>query len=447
MVILLRSGLSGLLLLAAAVVCPAYAQAIAAPTGPTGGLFGQDRPLDGTGPTNGLSTTWTVGWGYDENVEPLDTELEPMPGIDSLSGTLGTVEGSMRYRRGSALRFFEMNGLAYLQTASISPDRLIGGNVNMRGTTDFGGRNGITTSVDWAHQPTLLFNAFGPLEGQVEGGTAAGVNNPQGINESRWRAAQASGGFFRNWTPRQRMDVIYDYSQRYRATDGPRLENRAHAATVNHVWNFRQYAGLTFSYGYGRNRQDDQDDVSQALDTHTGTMTVRLVRPLAQTRQVVLSFGGGATRASTRYAVAEADFVLPVVSGSLSWDPARDWTISADARRDVTVLEGLSPEPFATNVFSLRTQSTPTRRLQLALSGSYSRGNARTTDTGSFSNMAGSAQAQYALSRCCAVYTSYTYYKYRLYDLTVVQPGFPSRYSLNSVRAGLTFWVPLTRGF
>ena len=69
------------------------------------------------------------------------------------------------------------------------------------------------------------------------------------------------------------------------------------------------------------------------------------------------------------------------------------------------------------------------------------------TDTGSFRNVAGIAQMQFAASRWAALYVSYSFYHYTLFDLTLVQAGFPSRYALNSVRSGLAIWLPLAGRF
>lgn len=427
-------------LLLLGIVRPSAGQAIAPPVRPGGGLFGQNRSGDQSG--NGLSATFTLGGGYNQTVDPVNSEGVPQP-VGTYGGALGTADASMRFRKGTVTRFLEANGIAYVQSASVSPSALVGGDANLRTTTDFGGRSGMTGALAVSFQPSMLFNAFGPIGDQLEGGTVPGGTSPQGITEQQWRAAQGSAGLYRNWTTRQRTDVVYDGSRRVQVSGGPELGNVSNAVSATHAWNLREHTGLDFTYNLARNQQDDQVGNSQDLTTHTARMAVRLVKPIAANRQLALTFGGGVARATTDFSGNEDTFLQPVASGTLRWDASRDWSISADVARDVTVLEGLSPEPFAANAISVRTRGTATPRLQLALSASSSRGAATVTDTGSFRNVAGIAQMQFAASRRVAVYGSYSFYDYTLYDVTLVQPGFPSRYSLNSVRAGLTFWLPL----
>ena len=70
--------------------------------------------------------------------------------------------------------FVEANGLGYVQSASVSPSALVGGDANLRTTSDFGGRNGMTGGLAVSFQPSMLFNAFGPIGNQLEGGTVPG---------------------------------------------------------------------------------------------------------------------------------------------------------------------------------------------------------------------------------------------------------------------------------
>jgi hypothetical protein len=427
-------------LLLLGIARPSAGQAIAPPVRPGGGLFAQNRSGDQSG--NGLSGTFTLGGGYDQSVDPVDSEGVPQP-VGTYGGALGTADASLRFRTGTTTRFLEANGIAYVQSASVSPSALVGGDGNVRTTTDFGGRSGMTGALAVSFQPSMLFNAFGPIGNQLEGGTVPGGSAPQGITEQRWRAVNGSAGLYRNWTTRQRTDVTYNGAQRVQISGGPELVNHFNAVAATHAWNLRERVGLDFNYDFSRNSQDDQAGIAQNLNAHTARLGLRLVKPLATSRQLAFTLGGGVTRAATEFSGSEDTFVLPVVSGSLRWDPARDWSITADAGRDVTVLEGLSPEPFAANIVLLSVRGTATRRLELAVSASYSRGAATVTETGSFQNVAGIAQMQFAASRWAALYASYSFYHYTLFDVTLVQPGFPSRYALNSLRSGLTIWFPL----
>ena len=89
--------------------------------------------------------------------------------------------------------------------------------------------------------------------------------------------------------------------------------------------------------------------------------------------------------------------------------------------------------------------SSPPRkhRANVSITGTYSDGKAHEGDTGSFSSLGGTAQIQYAVSRCCSLVTSYSYYEHRILDVAAVPTGFPSDFTRNAVRFGMTVWLPL----
>lgn len=437
--------LLGLVLLLGATPRTAAAQAIGAPTRPTGGLFGENRSGDLSG--NGLTMTFNAGGGGDRNVDPVDEEGNPLPG--AASGSLATVDTTLHFRRGSMVRFFEANGLGYVQTASVAQSTVYGGEGTMRFSTRLSGRNGLTGSAQTAYTPAMLFNAFGGPGGFTGAGGIGmpGASTPQGILEQQWRSTDGALGFYRNWTSRQRMDLGYSWGRRTQVSGGPRLDNVVNQASFTHAWNARQNLGLDLSYGFIDNDQANQEGVSQVVRTHTASTSLRLTRPLGPNRQLALTLTGGANRATSLFTDVEQTFWSPVAAVALRWEPARTLALAADARRDVTILEGISPEPFVNNSFSFNTQYTPARRLQTAVTVLYSEGEAQLTQTGSFTSLNGIAQMQVAVARWCAWYASFSVYRYDLLDVSLVQPGFPSRYTLYSVRSGVTLWAPLAGRF
>lgn len=428
-------------LLVAAAVVPAGAQAIDPATRPLGGLFAERRGPDTGAPE---MTLWLdLGGGYDENLEPEATPGVPVQVFNpQQSGYVGTGTGTLRYRQGTTTRYFEGQGRAYLSHASAGAQRIAGGSAGFEAAGPISPRNGFTANLTAAYDPTFLFNAFGPVTESVEGGVIPGSAPARGITEQQWVSGQGHLGLYRNWTPRQRTNVQYA-GQRRKPVSGPGFENVINAATVRHTWNVREHASLQFTYDLSHNLQRDELGAEQPLRSQGGELALTLARPLSPDRRLSVTFGGGVRQARLELPGTLAQFEVPIASGSARLDLRRNWSVSLDGRRDVTVLNGLSPEPFVTDMLSARSLALFAERLQLSVTGSVSRGASRLTETGEFRNLIATLQLHYALSRWCAVFTNVSHYSYRLLDLELVQPGFPSRYDLNSVRLGFSFWLPL----
>jgi hypothetical protein len=107
------------------------------------------------------------------------------------------------------------------------------------------------------------------------------------------------------------------------------------------------------------------------------------------------------------------------------------------------VLGGVTAAPFTTDQASLGLSGAFGPRLRLALSGSYGRGAGVVDDTNSFEVLSGSAHVQYGLARCCALFSSYSYYEHQLTDVTGLPEGFLGRFERHAVRVGITVWLPL----
>ncbi len=103
-------------------------------------------------------------------------------------------------------------------------------------------------------------------------------------------------------------------------------------------------------------------------------------------------------------------------------------------------------EPFSNDLASISVSGVLGRRVTVSLNGALSRGDALGVGRGSFDASGGSAAVRYGF-RYGALFAGYTRYDHRLTDIVTVPGGFAPRYDQNSVRAGLTIWLPLFGGF
>jgi hypothetical protein len=434
-----RIGPGTLLLLAMLVVCRTDAQVIEGRPRPTVGPFAERVQGGRNRPGQVLLLTLNVGGGYDESLDPLD-QLGPVDRFTLPdSGYAIAASARVDYRKGTLTKYFTTFGRVYHTRAETAAGQPIGGNADVEFGVPIGRKNGFTAGAGASYVPTYLFNAYTPLEAQLPEGTPAPVQGPtQGITEQRWIASQAFAGLFRNWTPRQRTMVQYESSRR-ETTQGLSQETRTQYGSVRHQWSPLQSLQLQFGYKYGDFRVD-QVLSGAPLHSHTADGSVRLIRRMSPTRNMSFSFGGGVTSAETvsSLQVVSSTSALPTAFGGMQVDLNRTWSVGVDLRRDVTTLDSLAPQAYATNAVAGRVGGMIGNRTELAFSWSSSYGSA---DTGSFETRTGIGQVQYMLMRSAAVFAAYTYYQHRLENIALIQAELPRRYTLSSIRFGVTLWL------
>ena len=423
----------------AGLVCPAAAQAPMPPMRPnTGGLFGARPPMDPNRSTQELGLTLNLNGGYDDNLQVGELPAGTL-GTQG-DGYLGTGVAELLYRYGRVNKYASATGRVYRNSASYGTNQWLGGGF-FEGATPLGRRSNLIVNVGTEYQPSFLFS--GQLT-QGPGGDVPGGDPTQGVNDQRWLMTQGTASLERNWTTRQRTSVGYLAWLR-RPLTGPGLDSTNQGVSVRHNWDFARDRGFEAAYRFSDFQQSDQAGAQAPLRSHAAEGTLRLQRRLSPTRTLAFSFGGGVNRseAQTTAAMQVEDITLPTVFAGARLDLGRSWAVAVDVRRDVTVLAGLTLTPFATNNFSLHVDGSVAPRVHLSMNGTYSDGASGTGGLGAYESSWGTATAQFSVSRWCALMTSYTYYSHRVRDLSVVQSGFPIRSDRNSVRAGITFWLPM----
>jgi hypothetical protein len=426
--------------LLAGAVGPALAQGIS-PNPASGGLFASRRTPQGTD-SRAAELTMTVdfGGGYDQQPDSNEVLPSPIP-LFNQTGYLGAVTGEVAYSKGWESHSVDATGSAYLNHAGVRVDRLIGGDARFEWATELGRRSGLNAAVSASYQPTSLFNAYGPVADQIEDDVPSSAPS-QGVTPQEWLNTEGNVGWFRNATRHQRMEVRYTRSLR-QPISGPGFVNRAHNLTYSHTWTPRETLGLRPKYRYSLNEQRDELGQEMPLESHSAELALNITKRFSPRRQLLLNLGGGMTHSRYDLPAGTSTFTLPTFSGTARMQLARIWALSVDAGRDVTILEGISPEAFATNSVAVRSETLMRRRLNLLLSAGYSRGAGAVTESSEFDTSGVTAQLQYALSRHWAMYGAFSHYRYSIGVGAPVQSGLPSRYELNSIRLGLSLWLPL----
>jgi len=445
------------LLLIGFVVCgvmmgdvrPAWAQTATDPPRVTGGLFGGRRPVDPNHPDRSsqqVTFDLDLAGGYDQNLG-IDEGTLANSGVQQ-SGAIGTANGEFGYRVGTSQNYLNSSARANTSFAAEGVQQLGAGEAQLQTAIRMGRRAALAAGVTLAYEPTYLFNAFGGLTTDTPDGVVPGASLTEGFTEQRWLAARGFGSVHRNWTPRQRTDVGYGQSQRKPVT-GEGLDSNSRSASLRHDWSYRPTATLQFSYQYDENQQVGDTAEPLPLRTHRAVAGMHLEHRLGPNRAVAFNFAGGATRSRTRQTeeTNSVEFTVPSGAGGIQLRLSERWSFSLDVNRSVTVLEGLSPQPFNTNAASLVAEARFGRSVLVNATGAYARGAASFGNTGAFQTSLASTELRYQVSRGWALTTVYSYYDHILSDVEAVQSGFPSRHRRNSVRLGVSIWLPLFGSF
>jgi hypothetical protein len=317
----------------------------------------------------------------------------------------------------------------------------------VQGGRGLGQRNGVEAGAELVVEPAYLFDAFAPILDNTEDSTTIpGVSPTQGVLEQRWLSSKAFARVYRRLSPRQRIEGQLVRTNREPLT-GPGLDSESEMGFVRYSWNPSPVLGIGTAYRHQNIRQQDELGQEHPLVSDAVDVSVSYSRALSPRRRIVLTSGGGLTRAPEHQSGDES-FLLPTIFGSARLDLTRSWSLQGDVRRDVSVLEGLALDPFTAVAFSMRSEATVLERWQLAVSGSHSYGGSpSSTSSSSFVTSVALAQVQFAVARSCALFASYSYYKHQLQEVTLEQPALPQHYVLNSIRFGVSLWLPILGRF
>ena len=170
-------------------------------------------------------------------------------------------------------------------------------------------------------------------------------------------------------------------------------------------------------------------------------------KPLSRSRRSYLRFTTGSIiseQVAGLIEPAEGRRIQAVGSASLVHQMGRTWNAQAQYRREVGYLEGFA-QPVFSDSANVSVGGLITRRLDLSLNANYITGTSATRrDSARFDSYSASARLRRALLRTLAVYVEYLFYHYN-FDEAADRPfGLPPEFSRNGVRAGLSFWLPLT---
>jgi hypothetical protein len=206
-------------------------------------------------------------------------------------------------------------------------------------------------------------------------------------------------------------------------------------------------ASLRFGYSYSRGEYGEAVQPEQ----HGIDIGINYAVPLSATRRTRMGFsmGSGIVNGPATGDGGLADdptrLQYNVLAGaSLVHQIGRTWNLQGTYNRGLGLLEGV-PEPVFSDSVTVSGGGMLNRRSDLSLTAAYSIGqSAFVQRDADFATYTGSARTRIAITRMYAVSFEYLYY---FYDFSAGARAFlgdlPRELSRHSVRAGLTFWIPI----
>lgn len=200
---------------------------------------------------------------------------------------------------------------------------------------------------------------------------------------------------------------------------------------------------LTFNVGYAYRRAQfytgafpTEHDVNIGFDYH---------RPLSKSRQTWIRVGTSSAVLQGNLGnfvngVQPSYAVLGHVEATRQF--ARTWQLDGGYHRGVEYIEGTTT-PLLSDGFSLAATGMLNPRLDVLMRAAYSVGQPVLFNvTRGYTMYTADARVRMALNRTWAAYAEYLYYYYDFSE-GLVPLGAPPQLERNSVRMGLTLWVPL----
>lgn len=234
--------------------------------------------------------------------------------------------------------------------------------------------------------------------------------------------------------PHTTVHGLYTYrGARNKGNDEGRFARQSYGGQLTHTLT----QGLSLHAGYMR--RDMQNEGAEIVPLHIIDVGASYNRALSFSRQTTLSFGTGTA------AIRRNDALRFRVIGNvqLTHEIGRTWSAWAAYHRSVLESE-VWLEPAEADGVAVGVGGLITRRLQFNFSGRGVLGKTGTQqDAPGFDGVRTTANLGYALNTSINLNAVYAYYHHTFDDATQLAIDLPPTTSRQSVRVGVTFWLPV----
>lgn len=411
------------------------------------GLFGGN----GANPNSAqqLDLNISLLGAYDDNVLADSSQVGVDPRFQK-SGAYGTGTVSLDYsRRASRVTFDVTGGTSYRYYPSLS--ELDGANtfVSAGVSAKLTSRTDVRATESVSYSP---FYSFGDFPGQAGAspGDIAPIASDYPLASNAAIALFSMAEISHRLTPR--VSLTADYSLQHTDFRSSHQVIDAWTAGGKIGYQLTSHATAKFGYHYRRSTSPFYYE-GKPIEGHDLDVGIDYNRALSFSRRTTFGFttgtsifrsftpSGGVSGTGGLYNT----HYLATGSAFLNRQMSRSWTGRLSYQRGVQYMPGFGG-PFVSDAVYATLGGFAGARSRLNFSASYTSGQVGIAVAGqSYSSYQGAADYQFALNKYVALSAAYNYYHY-LFDPTVaLPPGMNRGLNRQSVRAGLSFWLPLVR--
>ncbi|MEO5821845.1 MAG: hypothetical protein ABIT71_15185 [Vicinamibacteraceae bacterium] len=441
------------LALGAAAAARVEAQSPQQPRAPRGyrGLFGGTSVPDPTRTRQELTITTSLVAGYDDNLAAAALGGSSTPnGQEGRDGYLGQGQLDLHYYRGKLERSFMFDGSAYgTGYGDLGVGFVKGGTMSVAGATKVRTRDSFRASQRVSFDPLFTLGALSVLDGLASPAPLPGSNTSTGLTEQRSWSTQTGLDYSLAASRRDTVNVSYGFvARRYPTGDDVPGNSDNHRAAVDLTHPFNRRVSFQTSYDYNYGRYQDADGI-RPLTEHTISAGPQIEKVFSRTRRLQLTSSVGAQYVRTLGSVSlrrtPVDYWSPFGEAAVQLDLSRAWDLTLNYRRGTTVLPEVTTESFVTDAFTFGLGGVVGSRLELDASAGLSTGTTAAAAGGRAKNqtLTWSSTARWAFNRRFAATLSYDYYEYEFTNTGDLPSTFPPGSSRNTIRAGVTIWLPL----
>jgi len=420
----------------AGLAAPVHAQS-PAPRRPYKGLFG-----GATNPNRQFTAQWSAMGVYDDNVTADTTSYDPSYQKSGTYGLMATgISFMTRSHRGTSFTTGASATTRYFtdlhQFAVLEGGGAIGYSTTMARTVK------VALTQEFNYQPFFQLNLLGaalPVIATTNDGVETAPQSPDSrevpLTSLDSYQFHGGGGLSRSLGTRSSIGAEFTYRlTKFANSSRPFFWRQVGA---HYSRSLDRYTALRLGYAYGLQQGsigvDQPTTVNQNVDAG-----LDYGRPISRSRRTHVNFSSGSS------IVNYLNKQYFVVNGhaAVRRELGQTWNATLAYDRGVQFAEGLTG-PLKADSVQAKLTGLLSHRFDVSMFGGYSKGQIGlgSTDPGYDTFLVGTG-LRYAFARTLSFQAEYQYYAYDLPEQARLPIGVQSTVNRNSVRVGLTGWLPL----
>jgi opacity protein-like surface antigen len=424
----------------AIVVCvaaPVHAQNVA-PRRPYKGLFG-----GATNPNRQFTAQWSALGVYDDNVSADTTSYDPRYQVSGTYGLMATGLSFMTRSHNSSLFTTSARATTRYFTDLHEFDVLeAGGAIGY--SAPIGRAAKVTFSQGFSYQPFYQLNFLAATLPEIGPAGDEGVETSPQSPDSRdvpltsLDTYQFDGGVNLTRSLGRRSSLGAEFSYRLTKFANSSRPFFWRQVGAHYSRNLDKYMALRLGYQYGLQQDSIGVDLPATVNQNVD-IGVDYGRAISRSRRTHVNFSSGSSIVN----YLNRQYFVVTGNANVRRELGQTWNASLAYHRGVQFVEGLTG-PLKADSIQAKLTGLISHRFDVSMSGGYSNGQIGlgSADPG-YDTFLVAAGMRYAFARTLSFQIEYQYFTYDFAQQARLPTGVQSTVNRNSVRIGLSGWVPL----